>query len=81
MDQVQKILRKLSTQERQKFEALKDQLLQGHFENLDCVPIKSKPDFFRVRVGRYRFIFSGKKSGTIRLHKIVKRDENTYKDL
>ena len=81
MDKVTKFFQKLSKQESAKFLEIKKQVLAGNFENLDIKTIKSKPDFFRVRLGRYRLVFSGKKTGNIKLLKIVKRDEQSYKNL
>ena len=81
MDKVDKFFQKLDKKELAKFLVIKDQVILGNFENIDINTIKSKPDLFRVRIGKYRLIFSGKKSGTIELIKIVKRDESTYKNL
>ena len=81
MDKVAKFFQKLNKQESAKFLELKKQILAGNFENADIKSIKSKPDLFRVRLGRYRMIFSGKKTGKIKLLKIVKRDEQTYQNL
>ncbi len=81
MDKVNKFFQKLSAKERAKFLAIKKQIKAGNFENVDIKSIKSKSDLFRVRLGRYRLVFAGKKSGKIELLKIVKRDEQTYKNL
>ena len=81
MDKVAKFFQKLNKQESAKFLEIKKQILAGNFENADIKGIKSKPDLFRVRIGRYRMIFSGKKTGKIELLKIVKRDERTYENL
>ncbi len=81
MDKVSKFFQKLNKQESAKFLEIKKQVLAGDFENVNIKIIKSKPDLFRVRVGRYRMVFSGRKTGNIELLKIVKRDESTYRKL
>ena len=78
MDKISKFLRLLNPREKKKLENIQQKIKNQDWENLDIRPIKSRPNFFRVRVDRFRLIFSGKKAEEICLHKITKRNKNTY---
>ncbi len=79
-DSIEKFLRKLTAKQRRKVQEMKEKILLGDFLNLDIKVLRGHPDIARVRLGEYRFIFRGIKIKDIRLIKITKRDENTYKN-
>lgn len=81
MDKVEKFFQKLSEKDQKKFQEIKTQIESGNFAGIDIKNIKSSPNLFRVRLGKYRLVFSGRKKGKVELLKIVKRDDNTYRNL
>ena len=78
MDNIQKLLKKLSTDERARLEAVLVVLLSGTTSSLDIKKLVGVDDIYRVRAGNVRIIFS--KKGGIRILEISRRDESTYKN-
>ncbi len=81
VDKIEKLLRSLSANDRENIECMRQKLIKGDLENLDIKPLSKHPNLGRVRVGNFRFIFSGIKTGTIKLLQIRRRNEKTYKNL
>lgn len=75
---IDKFLKKLSSKERKRMEEIRQKIIKKDLSHLDIKPLKGYPDFARVRMGKYRIIFRGMKTGEIRIVKITKRDDNTY---
>lgn len=77
MERIEKLLRKLSPQERKRVEGCIKQVLAGTFDKLDLKKLKGYRDFYRVRTGSIRIIFSRRDDET-RIATIERRGDNTY---
>jgi len=77
MDKIEKLLRKLSEQERERLENVLAQLLSGDTTSLDIKKLKGVDDIYRVRIGTLRIIFKKQKSNMFILE-VSRRDEGTY---
>ncbi len=78
MDRNEKFIRKLNAKENQRIKEVIKQIISGDFAGLDVKKLRGFDDFYRVRVGRVRIIFSAGERITIR--QISSRDDNTYRD-
>ncbi len=80
MDKIEKFLRKLRKSERAHIARVLQAILSGSFESLDIKRLKGKRQYYRIRVGDIRiiFTFSGADYYVI---SIDRRSEKTYKDL
>ena len=78
MNKIEKLLRKISENDRRKLLELIKFILNNE-KKLKVVKIK-KSDFFRVRYGKFRIIFH-KENKEIIIDSIKSRNENTYKNL
>ncbi|MFH1142659.1 MAG: hypothetical protein ABIH67_04240 [Candidatus Uhrbacteria bacterium] len=79
MNKIEKLLLRVSLQDRLRIESVIEFLATGNFDKLDVKKIK-KTDFFRVRVGRFRIIFHrDQKTGECIIDGVKLRDKDTYK--
>lgn len=77
MDKIEKLLRKISKQDRQRLLEITEKLIQGETKGLNIVKIKTT-DFYRLRAGRFRIIFHYYQGETI-IDSIKLRNKKTYK--
>lgn len=80
MDKLEKILRKLTPDDRLRIKKVIEMILAGQGDQLDFIPIKGDDNLYRVRVGDLRIIYRGK-GNEIRIVHIARRNEKTYRDL
>ncbi len=79
MDKITKLLRSLSSKERERLEEILKLLLSGDVSSLDIKKLKGVENVYRVRTGEFRMIF--RKEGTeILILEVSRRDESTYKN-
>lgn len=78
MNQIEKLLRKISKKDREKLLKIITLILNGD-KKIKILSIKNT-DFFRVRSGCFRIIFHKEKNEVI-IDSIKMRNENTYKNL
>lgn len=78
MDKIQKLLSKLSEKDKTTVKKILKQLHSKNTKNLDIKKLKGLSNLFRVRKGDIRIIYTLDHS-EIRLFKIDKRKEDTYK--
>lgn len=79
MNKIAKLLQKLDAKTRRRIEGTLALLYQGKLESLDIKKLSGSSNTFRVRVGRYRIIFT-QSGDEIRLLDINLRDDKTYKN-
>ena len=80
MDKIEKILRKLRRKEQEVMLFVMEQL-KKNFRALPHVqPLSGMKNWYRVRVGNYRIIFTAEKE-KIEIKRITKRDDQTYRNL
>ena len=77
MERIEKFLRKLSGQERERVSECIGHILAGTLDQLDLKKLKGYTDFYRVSTGSIRIIFS-QKDGEIRIVVIERKTDNTY---
>ncbi len=80
MDRIEKVLRALTPKQKLAMSLLLEQLKRDHMLVPGLKKLMGKAGYFRVRMGAYRIIFIVHKDKTIEIMRIVKRDENTYKN-
>ena len=78
MNSIEKFLRKLGSQEQKAYLFLMRQMETDYAKVPGVKKLSGYKNLFRVRMGRYRIIFSIKK-GETEIVKITKRNEQTYK--
>lgn len=78
MDKLSKLLKKLSSKERERLEETLVVLLSGKASSLDIKKLKGVADVYRVRVGTLRIILQ-KDDDAFQVLEVSRRDENTYK--
>lgn len=78
MNKIEKFLRGLNRDEQEVFLLLMQQLEKDHTKVPGIKKLSGYKNLFRIRIGRYRLIFSAEKNKT-EIIRITKRDENTYK--
>jgi len=78
MDKIQKILKKLTSQERNSVRLILEKIQKKDFSDLDIKKLKGRNDIFRVRKGSLRIIYCLEKKD-IYILTIERRSENTYK--
>ena len=82
MDKIAKILKALSPKEREAVLLLMQQLKQDYKKIPGVKPLKGMKGVFRIRVGRYRIIFTvDSKSKQTEIRRITRRNEHTYKNI
>ncbi|MBU3918804.1 hypothetical protein KKC63_02775 [Patescibacteria group bacterium] len=79
MDKIEKLLRKISKQDRQRLLELIEKLIHRETKGLNIAKIKTT-DFYRLRAGRFRIIFHYNQTEII-VDSIKQRDKKTYKQL
>ena len=79
MDKIEKLLRKISGQDRQKLLEVTEKLIRREVKGLSVKKITNS-DFYRLRSGRFRIIFHYEKKEVI-IDSIKLRNENTYRRL
>ena len=77
MDKIEKLLRKISMNDRAKLRDLLELILNGD-QKIKSIKIKNT-DFFRVRYGKFRIIYH-KKNKELIIDSIKLRNDNTYKN-
>ena len=80
MKKIQKIINKLSLNRKIAVLKLIEQIFSDYKKIPSLIPLRGRRGWFRVRVGKYRIIFSDTEDG-IEIESISKRDERTYKDI
>ena len=78
MDNIDKVLRKLSSNEKLKIKGMLKALRSGRFERLDIKKLKGAEDLFRVRKGKLRIIYQIRANHVFVL-RLGYRKESTYK--
>lgn len=78
MDQISKVLNKLSDKDRKKIKLVLLKLRSGSFSGLDIKKLKDTSDIYRVRVGNIRIIYQQTNTKILVL-KVFRRNEATYK--
>jgi mRNA-degrading endonuclease RelE of RelBE toxin-antitoxin system len=83
MDKVLKFLKRLSQKESEAIEALIEQIILDYTRVPGKRPIRSKTDWYKVRIGERRLVFSivDKQKKEVRIERVGNRDERTYKNL
>jgi mRNA-degrading endonuclease RelE of RelBE toxin-antitoxin system len=80
MDKAYKIIRKLQSKYRNTIENEINDILDGNLKGKDVKRLQGKRNYFRVRKGKFRIIFTteGEK---ISIVKVAHRDNQTYLNL
>jgi len=78
MDEIEKILNKLSLKERKKVKEILIEVNEGNFQNLDVKKLRGRDDIFRVRKGDIRIIFYKNKE-LVNILTIERKGSKTYK--
>lgn len=78
MERINKILRVLHQNERERVMFCVEKILAGDISTLDIKKLKGQEYFYRARVGDLRIIFT-KKRNDVRLVAIERRSDNTYR--
>lgn len=82
MDEIQKILQRLSPKEREAMELLMQQVKRDYRSVPGVKALQGMHGWFRVRMGRYRIIFLvNPETGKVEIRRITKKNERTYKGL
>lgn len=82
MDKITKILRALSSKEREAVLRIMMQLQRDYRQVPGVVALRGMQGWFRVRVGAYRIIFFvDPQSHAVDIRRITRRNEDTYKRL
>jgi mRNA-degrading endonuclease RelE of RelBE toxin-antitoxin system len=79
MERIDKILRALRADERERVMFCVEKILLNEVAKLDIKKLKGQKYFFRVRTGSVRIIFT-KKGNDIRIVAIERRNESTYRE-
>ena len=78
MDEIEKVLKKLTAKERLSIKNILEDLRSDNFKSLNIKKLKGREDIFRVRKGDFRIVYRILDSNIFIL-KIERRRENTYK--
>jgi len=81
MDEIQKVINKLSANERQKIKSILKRIAKNDFDDLDIKKLKGHSNIFRIRSGSLRIIFRRNNKDEVFVLAISRRSEKTYKDL
>ena len=79
MDKISKLLKKLSSRERERLQEILVLLVSGNTSSLDVKKLKGVNDVYRVRTGDLRIIFE-KHGKEILVLEVSRRNEDTYKN-
>ncbi|PIV90542.1 hypothetical protein COW46_01830 [Candidatus Gracilibacteria bacterium CG17_big_fil_post_rev_8_21_14_2_50_48_13] len=80
MDKIVKYLRKIPSKEAAKIIETLHHINSSGKNTPGSIALSGKKDWFRIRVGQYRIVFSDE-DGDIRIQKLTRRNDNTYKNL
>lgn len=80
MDDIEKRIRKMSPSEQEVYRSLLRRIVQNNLANLDVRKLKEVGDIFRVRVGKWRIVFTHR-AGKNEILRLGRRNESTYRDL
>lgn len=75
---IDKVLLKLSEEERAKLKQVLTRIWNHDIVNLDLKKLKGHDDIFRVRVGKMRIIFRRDEDEQIYIIAVERRSESTY---
>jgi mRNA-degrading endonuclease RelE of RelBE toxin-antitoxin system len=78
MNELEKLLRKASKRDRERILSMLKQLREGKTQGLQYQKLKES-NFYKVRFGKYRIIFSFTKTKAIHIEAIRLRSEKTYR--
>ena len=78
MDKIDKALKKLSLEERQKIKNVISLIKNGVFPGMDIKKLKNHEEIFRIRKGKIRIIYRIEPSGRITILTLGRRTDNTY---
>ena len=78
MNQLDKLLQRLSNKDRERLKLILVQLKEGNIAGLDIKKLKGVKNLFRVRIGTYRIICQMKTHGQMTVLTIDKRSDTTY---
>lgn len=78
MGRIDKFLKRLLPEERERVISCLEDILSGNFSNLDIKKLKGQMYFYRVRLGGIRIIFT-KQKNKIKIITIERRSDNTYR--
>ncbi len=78
MDEIEKVIKKLTESERTAVKKVIKALLSERFEDLDIKKLKGYDGVFRVRKGKIRIVYQTRGKNLI-IIKIDRRREGTYK--
>lgn len=78
MDRITKFLNKISERERIRIERVIEKIYAGDAKGLDIKKLKHHPDFFRVRVGDVRIVYT-KEKNIIKILVVEYKSKDTYK--
>ncbi len=82
MDKIEKFLRTLSPKEQEALLLILQQLMQDPSKVPGIVALAGLKGMFRVRMGRYRLVFSiDSNTKAVTIVRVARRNENTYKRL
>lgn len=79
MNNIEKLLRKISKKDRILIEKALELLYLRHFQTLELKKLKGYQHIYRIRTGNYRIIYYDDGAEII-LKAIRRRDESTYSD-
>ena len=78
MDELEKLLRKAPTQDRERLVSALEKLHRGDLDGLKIKKLSGSP-FHSVRIGDFRIIFLIGKQNEIQIESVRRRNEKTYK--
>jgi mRNA interferase RelE/StbE len=82
VDKIEKFLRSLNAKEQEAVLLVMQQLKADPFTVPSVVRLSGMKDWYRVRLGRYRILFTiDPKTREVEIKRIGRRNEKTYKDL
>ncbi len=65
MDQTEKFIRKLRPSDRRRLMAVLEDLLLGNVRNYDVRKLRGSGDFYRIRMGKIRIVFTKGDEGIV----------------
>lgn len=78
MDKIEKVLQKLTPEERKIVKDILAKLKRRQFKNLNLKKLKGRNDVFRVRKGKIRIIYRADSVSQIFILSIERRSDTTY---
>jgi hypothetical protein len=77
MDKIQKVLAKITDNERLKIKIVLEKINSGTVNGLDLKKLKGRDDVYRVRIGKIRIIYR-QLGDKIFVLAVERRNDNTY---